>query len=414
MEEKHFDLLSYKLHTIKTNKFKDINILISFKREIKKEDITIREIISNMLLLSNQKYKNNKEISIKLEDLYNGIINIENIRIGNYISTNFYLNILSNKYTDDNNFENSLEFLKDIIFNYNFNDDKNIEISKKQVKNNISSLVEDARSYSIIRANSIYENSKISYQLSGYLKDLESISKDDINNYYKTMFTKDLIDIYIVGDIKDSDYKLIKKYFKFRHLINKKKSFYLNDDLGKKIISKKETIPNRQSNITLILDINKPTKYEKDIVIPIFNLIFGGWAEAKLFREIREEKSLCYTIFSSYKRLDNKIYILSGIDKSNYDETIKGINKCLNDMKKSKFSDENINNAVNYYINSLNQNKNKSTRLLDYLFNKDITDDLDMDEKEEKLKKVTRNEIVKLAKKINIKTYFLLEGDNCE
>ena len=46
------DFGSYKLHMIKTNKFKTIKIRISFRNQIKKDEITMRNILSHMLTYS--------------------------------------------------------------------------------------------------------------------------------------------------------------------------------------------------------------------------------------------------------------------------------------------------------------------------------------------------------------------------
>ena len=49
MEYRSEDFLSYKLHMIKTNKFKTINVKVVFSNEIKKNEITIRNVLSDIL-----------------------------------------------------------------------------------------------------------------------------------------------------------------------------------------------------------------------------------------------------------------------------------------------------------------------------------------------------------------------------
>ena len=62
---------SYNLHIIKTDRFKTITIQINFKRKTVKEDITIRNMIANMLCDSNSVYKTPRELEIATEELYN-------------------------------------------------------------------------------------------------------------------------------------------------------------------------------------------------------------------------------------------------------------------------------------------------------------------------------------------------------
>ena len=50
MEYRVDDNLSYKIHMIKTDKFKTVNIKIIFSKEIKKEEITLRNFLSDFLV----------------------------------------------------------------------------------------------------------------------------------------------------------------------------------------------------------------------------------------------------------------------------------------------------------------------------------------------------------------------------
>ena len=51
------DFGSYKLHLINTDKFKTIKVRVSFHRVIKKEEITMRNILCDMFIQSSKKYK---------------------------------------------------------------------------------------------------------------------------------------------------------------------------------------------------------------------------------------------------------------------------------------------------------------------------------------------------------------------
>ena len=47
MEYRVEDFLSYKLHMIKTDKFKTINVKIIFSKKVEKQEITIRNFLSD-------------------------------------------------------------------------------------------------------------------------------------------------------------------------------------------------------------------------------------------------------------------------------------------------------------------------------------------------------------------------------
>jgi len=91
---------SYNLHLIKTKKFKTITIDVDFYREIKKEEITKRNLLKMILLDSSKNYKTERELIIESENLYDIKISSTISRIGNFSNLSFQTNFLNEKYTE--------------------------------------------------------------------------------------------------------------------------------------------------------------------------------------------------------------------------------------------------------------------------------------------------------------------------
>ena len=122
MEYINKDLGSYHLHMIKTDKFKTIKVKVAFRRPIVKSEITIRNILANILVQTTNKYKTRRALAIKAQDLYAASVSSKNDRIGNYINTEIMLSILNDKYTEEGNFKRGLDFLYDLIYDPNIKD----------------------------------------------------------------------------------------------------------------------------------------------------------------------------------------------------------------------------------------------------------------------------------------------------
>ena len=216
------DKTSYNLHLIKTDRFKTITIRILFRDEIKKDEITLRNMLTSFLTYSTNTYQTKRDIVLKSEDLYAASVYTKTYRAGRFNMVNFYLTILNEKYTEKGMLDSSLEFLSDIIFNPNFkNDEKYNEAFRflyDGIEKRIKGLKENGAGYSTIRMLEEMDNMPYSYRDIGYLEDLEKITKEDLMNYYKKLINNSLIDIYIIGNIDDSIESLIDKYFKFEHL----------------------------------------------------------------------------------------------------------------------------------------------------------------------------------------------------
>ena len=413
------DLGSYNLHFIKTDIFKTITMKVIFHTPIIKEDITKRNILSDILLQSTKEYKTRRDLTIKSEDLYAADIYTSNQRVGNYIMTSFILQTLNDKYTEENNFEESIKFLHEIIFNPDVEEERFKEDKLELVKSNatlaLNSIKEDATNYSLIRMSEAYDKtSPISYRMTGYLEDLDKITEENLYEYYERMLDNDYVDIFILGDINEKELlPIIKKYFKFKKVKKRKASYYLpNKKPRKRRLFAKETTKNSQSKLAIACPITKMTDYEKNYSLLLANIILGGTGESKLFKEVREENSLCYTIRSNYNRIDNLMVINAGIDNVNFDKAVELITKNVQDMKKGKFTDSDINVAKEFYKTSAESLMESPSRIINEVLTEEILGVEPLSERVRKIEKVTKKDIMRACKKINMDTVFLLEGGN--
>ena len=411
------DLGSYNLHLIQTDKFKTITIRVVFHTPIKKEDITKRNILSDILLQSTKNYKTRRKLNIKSEELYAADIMTNNYRVGNYLFTSFSLRTLNDKYTEENNLEKSIEFFSDIIFNPDiknnaFNEEK-LDIVKSNTALQIASLKEDPNSYSYIRLCEAYDNnSPISYRMIGYIEDIEKINTTNLYETYQEMIDKDYVDIFVVGNFENKEMiELIKKYIHFKK-IKKRKTGYIIEPkkIRRRILIGKEKSENTQSKLLLACPISNLTDYEKYYALTLGNIILGGCSDSKLFKEVREKNSLCYTISSRTNKLDNLLIISAGIDKKNFKKTLELVKKNLSDMKKGKFTQEEINQAKEIYNTSKDETYESESRIINEYFLRDILSLPSLEERATIINNITKQEIVKAMKKIKIDTVFLLEG----
>ena len=411
------DLGSFRLHLIRTNKFKTVTMKVLFHTPIKKEDITKRILLSDILLQSSKKYESKRSMTIEAEELYSASISTGNQRLGNYIFTSFNLQVLNDKYTEEGNLEKSIEFLSEILFHPNINQksflkDK-LDLAKYNTVVNLSTIKENTTNYSMIKLLEKYDSeSPVSYQMQGYLDDLEKIDEKNLYDSYLKMIDNDYVDIFIVGDFDSRKMiSIIKKYYKFKKIKKKKESYYLPvKKPRKKRQFAKEAIDNTQSKLSIALPIMKLTPFERDYVLTLANLIYGGGTDSKLFQNIREKNSLCYTIRSFISKLDNLMVVTAGIDKTNYEKTVNLITSNLLDLKKGKFTDKDINIAKEIYDTSLEEIEESPLSMINEALSETIFDVEEISIRKEKISKVRKSDITRVLKKINMDTVFLLEG----
>ena len=206
---------AYNLHLIKTKKFKTITIDIDFYRNIKKEEITKRNLLKMVLLDSSKNYKNERELIIESENLYDIKVSSSISRIGNFSNLSFQTKFLNEKFTEEGMNKESIVFFLDLIFNPLVKDNSfvNIEGQKNKLRQQIISIKDNKVKYSYIKLFEKMKNMPYSYNTFGYIEDLDEINGKNLYDYYNKVLREDQIDIFVLGDIDSGKIKEIFKEY---------------------------------------------------------------------------------------------------------------------------------------------------------------------------------------------------------
>ena len=415
----NYSTKAYNLHIINTDKFKTITIKINFKKLLKKEDVTYRNLLGKVLLNSTKEYSTKQELDKQIEELYGLGLGYSSSLSGNYIISSFNCNFLNEKYTEKDMIKKSIEFLFSVIFNPNVEDNKfkYFDLSKRLVNDEIESLKDNTKRYSLQRLFEILgKNTTLEYNSVGYKEDLEKITNEDLYDYYKKMLKSDLIDIFVIGNVNDQE---IVEIFNNKFNINTVKKpgiahFLEHSKINKKVNKVIEVMPIEQTNLNIGFKLKDLTDFERQYVLYAYCFILGGGPNSKLFRTVREKNSLCYTISATHKAIYNILYISVGTNKSDVKKCISLIKKEINKMAKGDFEDNDLEAAKITYINSLKDIEDYQGSILrmyesNIYFNYDL-----VDERCEKIKNVTKDDIINLSKKIFMDSIFILEGESNE
>lgn len=421
MKYKKITTQTYNLHIIKTKKFKTVTIEVNFKSKLDKQEITYRNLLINTLCSSTKNYPNKRLMEIATEDLYELNYGATNYVSGKYNVMSYDVTFLNEKYTEVGMFDKSVDFLCEMLFNPNTEDKRNytrfntksFNIAYDKLEDSIKSLKEDPISFSKIRMLELMcPNSMISYRPSGYIEDLKKINAKKLYEYYKHMIKSDIVDIFVVGDVNESHVKkIISDRFRIRTIKKQSESHFISSKrtrLWPKVVKEQKKL--NQSQLVIGAKLDKTSDFEKRYVMNVYSYILGGGPDSKLFKTVREDHSLCYSISSAGQPLQNLITINAGINGSDYKEVVSLVKKEMKNILKGGFSDEDIIKAKVTYINSIKELEDSPQSIvslyagIEYLGSDDIENRIKM------INKVTRKKVINLAKKVHIDLIYLLEG----
>ena len=395
MEYKHFKNDCYNLYTVKTNKFNKIIIEVIFESIATKKNITFLTLLLNILTSSSKKYKTQKLFKRKLENLYNADITYDNYRVGKTIVSKISLEILN---INENIINKAIEFIFDIIFNPNIDNNKFnkkiFDIKKEETLHNISISNETI-------AISYTNNKTKSLNINGYEEILNNIDNTKLYKYYIDFIENTKKSIYILGNIDINKVnKNITKYTKFNSINTYKYKYYTNNKTSKY----KKIINNTKENIVLIniYNITNLNSFELNYVLPIYNLIFGSNnLTSKIYKTIRKDNKLSYKQSSDYLKYDKLIILSINIEAKNINKTLKLIKKVKREMKLNITNTE-LENAKKLIKTSLESINDDANKIIDNYIFKNIVDLKDYKTRINNFNKVSIKDIKSVDKKIKL------------
>ena len=417
MEYKKIDMTAFNIHLITTDRFKTVNIRLCFRDDINKDEITLRNMLTSFLTYSTDNYPTKRDMVLKAQDLYGVNVYTKSYRSGRFNMMNFCMSLLNEKYTEKGMLEESIKFLSDVVFKPNFYKEDEYNQAFKFLYNNMETsmkgIKENPTTYSVIRMlEEMDKDMPYSYRDFGYIEDLDKLTKENMIRYYEKMIKNSLIDIYVIGNVEEKEIvELLKKYFNFTTFKRpKNKQLIEHKKLPSRTKIIKETENSNQSKLSIGCKIDKLTEFERNYCLTLYNMILGGNSESKFFQIIREKNSLAYYVYSSLNKLDSLMIIKAGISKENFDKTLKLIKKLMKEMENGKFTDENIEIAKENYISLLKEIEDNENAIIETYLAKDLLNLGDIEERKKEIMKVTKEDIIKVAKKIKMDTVFMLEG----
>jgi predicted Zn-dependent peptidase len=409
------------LKIIPTTKFKTLVLNIGFKGPYKQKDITGLYLLSKIMADSSKKYPKAELLARQQDYLYGTAIQVSSQLVGELSLFSLTISILDPKLISSKFklLEKAIDLIVELIYRPNIVnglfDQQLFETTKSNHMYRLKSLDNDKESVAAIRMKELVDDNHPYQQLSlGNLKDLSAITNQDLIKLYKELLDRE-IEIYVLGDVLAKNIvTTIEKKFKAKAVNKKIKTIIpLKQTKVKKVI---ETRKFNQSHLSYLLTVNTLVGDKDYYPMIMFNAIFGRTPLSKLFRVVREKNSLCYSISSSYQVNYGFINVGAGIDSKNYKKADSLIRQQLNLMKQGSFTQEDINMNRNMLVTMIEHTYDQPVGLVNQLVTSDlIKADMIKQDYIDNLNKVTKAQIIKAAKKVDIKIEYLLkQGDKNE
>ena len=408
---------NYNIHIINNKRFHTIEFRVCFTENVTKERITYRNFLVSILTYATKNYDTKEKLIKKCQDLYTINPSAITLRNGNLLSTRFSLSIVNSNYVPRDTLKDNILLLKEIILNPLVDNksfsSKYFNIVKNELVAETKTIAEEPRLYSNLEVLKLLnDNGNL---LSGYsdLEVLNSINGNSLYQSYLEMINNSKIDIFIAGNIhnKKELIKIVTDNFIFKeNNINLKPGIIIHNK-NTVIKNKEESKDYQQSKLAIGYKLYDLTDYENRYVSFVFNNIFGGGANSLLMRYVREKESLCYYVNSYINRLDNIVIVSSGINKENNNRVQELISDVLKMIINGKFTEKDMKEAKMEALFGLSNIYESNRNMIEYFYGIEMFNSEKLDKRLEKIKAITKEDVMNFAKKLNKDAIFFLKGD---
>lgn len=418
--EKVYKMPGYDLHLLPTNKFKNITISLKLQNTLDEKTVAKRTLLSFMLTTGTEKYPSTQELSKYLESMYGMKLGANVVTKGKSHIININSICINQEYLPykEDLIQQQIQLLNDIFFKPNASkmafDQTMFERKKKELVERLINNQDDKFYYSLEKMfEYMGKGTCLGISSHGNIEDIKKIEIEELFSYFKECIKNDQKHIYVVGNVDESIVHVFENCLSFEKNNSIFESVYSFEKNRKDLLEIIEKQDVTQAKLNMGYRISVNYNHQNHYAFVVFNAIFGGMSQSKLFKVVREKNSLCYYISSSYDAFNGVMVITAGIEGKDYHQTVQLIKEQLKEMQDGCFDQDDIDTAKLMIKNSMKKTNDEPLSQVAVQYNRDITGKKETNEQYlEKIENVTYQDIVDVCQNIELDTIFLLKGRN--
>ena len=402
---------------IENERFNTTLISVNFYLPLTKRGIAEYSLLSGVMASSCAAFPRFSDLNLRQKELYSASVGAISDKINDTQLVKFFATYLNNDVVLEDLETEAHKLLLEIIFNPLLENgafkESEVAREKRLILEKIKSLINEKRGYSIEKATSeMFKGSAYATNKLGDKDDLEKLTANELYDAYLYMLKNAYIRIQVTA--KEYNGKFDEAFLKAIAPFREEKDYSLPVNTAKKhtVVNEIcEKAPIAQAKLCLGFTSEEPIK---SAAINLFSDILGGGPYSLLFSNVREKLSLCYYCAARNKKNKGFLMVDSGVEECNI---LKAKEQILVELKKiqdGEFDEELIASSKRSILESLKSN-NDHDMVLDTWYSLRRNDELNSPEEfSEKIKAVTKQEIIDVARKFKLDTVFTLvpEGEN--
>lgn len=409
------------LSIIPSEKFKTNFMSVNFVVPLERTTAHTTALVPKVLSRGSRKYPDMALISEKLEYLYDSSVYPIYSKRAESVIFGFGADFIKDRYVPDG--KGLLEDVADILFDILFDPltvegafrSDYTESEKADLINTINAKINNKASYAKEKCTEIMFKSR-PYGLSelGNVSDVKRATPHDVYMRYQEIVRTAPIEIFFSGECDEEALaETVRKYVPHSDL---RKTEFPKDGIlsgtPEEINEFDEEMPVAQGKLVMGFRIGGINVNSDDAAaFTVFNEIFGGSPQSKLFMNVREAMSLCYYCRSIPDMYISAMFVTSGIESCNKQKAYDAILLQLESVKNGEFTDEDLADAKRSIRNAYKELDDSAFAICRWYLSRIIAgNDYTPYDIIEAIEKVSAEDVVNAAQKVALDTVYFING----
>ena len=309
------------LRCCRDTRFKQGCLSFQIIRPMAESESAKNALLPAVLLRGTRKYPDLRSITHRLDELYGASVSPLVRRVGDYQTVGLYCGFMDDRFAlpGDRVLAPMLSFLEELLLDSPLEGDGFLPAFVESEKRNLIATIEsernDKRAYAMGQLlKTMCREDTFSLPRLGEKEQVAAIDPVDLYRHYRQILRTGPVHIFYVGSAQPEE---VARYL--RPLLEKleREPAGLPEQTGFHPCQGTDVVENMEvSQGKLCMGFTTPIT-NRDPEFPamqVFNTVFGAGMTSKLFMNIREKMSLCYSIGSGYYGSKGIVTVSAGID----------------------------------------------------------------------------------------------------
>ena len=400
------------------SRFKQGCFSFQLVRPMKAEEAALNALLPAVLLRGCVPYPDLRAITGRLDELYGASVGALVRRIGDYQTTGLHCGFMEDRFAMEGDaiFAPMLVLLRQLltqpIMEDNGFDREFVESEKKNLIATIEAERNDKRAYAAARIMKLMcKSDSFGIPRLGEKEQVAAITAQSLYAHYQEILQNSAVELFYVGSweadrVAELARDLLAGISRRSESLPKQTPFCPCDPS-----ENEETMEIAQAKLCMGF-VTPVTNQSPDFAaMQVLNMVFGGGMTSKLFMQVREKMSLCYSIGSGYHGSKGILTVSAGIDTEQYDKVRQEILAQLDACCRGDITEEEMVAAKEALLSSLRGVTDSPGAIENYCITSELGGlKLSISEYMTAVAAVTTQQVAAVAKTVKLHTSFFLKG----